>query len=297
MTARLDWTSDGGDWPNCAASRFVRAGGLDWHVQRMGPVSETSAPVLLLLHGTGASTHSWSTLLPLLAQHCDVVAVDLPGHGFTSTRPSGFVSLPWMARVTGDLVAAMAIDPAYVVAHSAGAAVAARMILDARMTPRRLIALSGAMLPFPGMAQQLFPAIAKMLFLNPFVPRLLSWHARSDVGAVERTIAGTGSTIEARQMAFYKRLFASRGHVEAALGMMANWDLPGLEADLPRLTVPLTLVAPDADKFVAPAVAARIAALVPDATIVPVPGLGHLAHEEDAARIAAIIRSALADAI
>ena len=46
------------------------------------------------------------------------------------------------------------------------------------------------------------------------------------------------------QMALYARLFARRGHVEAALGMMANWDLPGLEADLPRLATPLTLVAP-----------------------------------------------------
>jgi magnesium chelatase accessory protein len=36
MSGRLDWDIDGRDWPNRALSRFVRAGGLRWHVQVMG---------------------------------------------------------------------------------------------------------------------------------------------------------------------------------------------------------------------------------------------------------------------
>ena len=69
MPARLDWQRDGADWPNRASSRMVRAGGLTWHVQVAG-----SGPVLLLVHGTGASTHSWRDLLPLLATGHTVVA-------------------------------------------------------------------------------------------------------------------------------------------------------------------------------------------------------------------------------
>ena len=77
MTADLP----GRDWPNRAASRTVRAAGLNWHVQVMG-----SGPVLLLAHGTGAATHSWRGLAPLLAQHFTVVAPDLPGHGYTEAH-------------------------------------------------------------------------------------------------------------------------------------------------------------------------------------------------------------------
>src|SRR5206468_2126887 len=62
------------DWPNRAASLAVEAGGLRWHVQRAG-----HGPVLLLLHGTGAATHTWRDLLPLLATDFTVVAPDLPG--------------------------------------------------------------------------------------------------------------------------------------------------------------------------------------------------------------------------
>ena len=52
--SKPEWKREGRDWPNREASRFVLASGLWWHVQVMG-----SGPVLLLLHGTGAATHSW----------------------------------------------------------------------------------------------------------------------------------------------------------------------------------------------------------------------------------------------
>ncbi|MFN5717015.1 MAG: alpha/beta fold hydrolase, partial [Bradyrhizobium sp.] len=74
----LVWSRDGTDWPNRNASVFVEAAGIRWHVQRMG-----EGPSLLLIHGTGAATHSWRDMLPLLARHFSVVAPDLPGHGFT----------------------------------------------------------------------------------------------------------------------------------------------------------------------------------------------------------------------
>ena len=100
MAAALDWDRDGRDWPHRHASQFVRAAGMRWHVQRMGLPAGT-APAALLLHGTGASTHSWRSLMPLLALHFDVLALDLPGHAFTSAPLAGPLSrhhsLPGMA--------------------------------------------------------------------------------------------------------------------------------------------------------------------------------------------------------
>lgn len=92
-TESLDWLRDGADWPHRDASRFVVAGGVRWHVQIAG-----DGPPLLLLHGSGASTHSWRDLLPLLARTHTVIAPDLPGHAFTSTPPAHTLSLPGMMR-------------------------------------------------------------------------------------------------------------------------------------------------------------------------------------------------------
>jgi magnesium chelatase accessory protein len=280
---RLDWARDGRDWPNRAASRFVEAGGLRWHAQVAG-----SGPVLLLLHGTGAATHSWRDLLPLLARHFTVVAPDLPGHGFTERPRAAGLSLPGMARGVAALLRALGLSPALAVGHSAGAAVAARLVLDGAMAPRAIIGLNAALMPFEGVAGQIFSPIARLLAGVPAVPWFFAWRA-GDRGLVERLLRDTGSTIDARGVDLYGRLVRQPGHVAAALGMMANWDLRPLLRDLRRLAVPLVLVVGGHDRTVPPSDARRLRALVPGVRIVDLPALGHLAHEERPPEVARVI--------
>jgi magnesium chelatase accessory protein len=278
-----DWARDGCDWPNRASSRFVTAAGLRWHVQIMG-----QGPVLLLIHGTGAATHSWRDLLPLLARHYTVLAPDLPGHGFTAMPPRHGLSLPGMARSLGELLRALDSRPLLVCGHSAGAAILARMCLDGHIAPRVLISLNGALLPLSGLPGQLFSPIAKLLAVNPLVPRLFAWRA-SNRTALDRLIDSTGSRIDARGIELYGRLVRNPAHVAGALGMMANWDLRPLERDLPRLAPRLVLVVGERDGTIPPREAWRVRALLPSAWLVSLPGLGHLAHEERPRRIAALI--------
>jgi magnesium chelatase accessory protein len=288
MNQRLDWSRDGADWPNRASSRFVTAGGLDWHVQQSG-----QGPALLMLHGTGASTHSWRGLLPLLARDFTVIAPDLPGHGFTAMPPPTGLSLPGMATLITALVTTLGVVPIGAVGHSAGAAVLIRMSLDGQLQSlQRLVSINGALFPFEGMAGRFFSPIAKALALNPFVPRVFAWRA-ANKPTVARVLADTGSKIGAPYLEDYARLFQSPGHVAAALGMMANWDLKPLAADLPRLAAPLTLIAASDDRAVSADDAFRAQKLLPPSQVEYVRGLGHLAHEEDPALIADLILRAM----
>lgn len=279
----LDWTRDGRNWPNRAASRFVAAGGITWHVQVTG-----DGPLLLMLHGTGASTHSWAALIPLLSRRFTIVAPDLPGHGFTSLPPVEALSLPGMSTATAALLSELGVRPALAIGHSAGAAILARMCLDRRIAPEALVSLNGALLPFPGLAGQMFPSLARLLFVNAFATRFFAWRAE-DRSTVERLIRGTGSDIPAASLDIYARLFRSERHLTATLGMMANWDLPQLERDLPALKVPLRLLACSEDRAIPPDVANRVRAMVPGATVDYRRGLGHLAHEEQPDEIAALV--------
>ena len=115
-------------WPHADRSGRHDAGALGWHVQQWRP--NQSAPTALLLHGTGAATHTWRTVAPLLAPHFHVVAPDLPGHGYTHTPPRQALTLPAVAQAVGELLAALKLRPTLVIGHSAGAAVALRMVLD-----------------------------------------------------------------------------------------------------------------------------------------------------------------------
>ena len=71
--------------------------------------------------------------------------------------------------------------------------------------------------------------------------------------------------------------------------MMAGWDLETLQRDLPRLQLPLQMIVGLQDRTVAPSEAERVLRVLPQANVVRLPGLGHLAHEEDPASIARVI--------
>ena len=290
MTARRTQDRLPEDWPNRAVSRFVRAAGLNWHVQVMG-----SGPVLLLVHGTGAATHSWRDLMPLLAGHFTVVAPDLPGHGFTEAPAMARQSLPGMAKSLQSLLWALDVKPAVAVGHSAGAAIALRMALDGQMQPRLIVGLNAALMPWGGAPGQLFSPLAKFLVGVPGVPQLFAWRARDDA-MVRKLLDGTGSKLDARGVALYARVVREPSHAAAALAMMAYWDLRPLVRDLPGLRPKLLLIVGDADRAIPPADAERTRAIVPGAEVVALPGLGHLAHEEAPARTAELILQAAREA-
>jgi magnesium chelatase accessory protein len=198
------------------------------------------------------------------------------------------LTLPGMAAALGALVEALGVSPALVAGHSAGAAVLVRLALDGRIRPRAVVGLNAALLPIGREHAAFFSGAARLLAGLPFVPRAFAWLA-SDRGVAERLLRDTGSRIEPRGVELYARLFRKPGHLRAALGMMAHWDLRPLLRDLPRLGPPLVLVVGAGDRSVPPADAQRVRALLPSTRVVTLPGLGHLAHEERPEAVAAIL--------
>ena len=280
-----DWSRDGKDWPNRESSHFVRANGLRVHVQIAG-----TGPAMLLLHGTGAATHSWRDLLPILAKQYTVIAPDLPGHGFTERPTESGMTIPGMAATITALLAQLNQKPASCAGHSAGAAVLANMILDHQIFPESFISLNGALLPFKHAVSPFLAPLAKMFARSPLVPFFFSMHA-ADPRVVDRLLRGTGSQINADGAKFYGRLAARSGHAGAALPMMANWDLPTLLARLPQLTTPTLLLAGGNDKTISPTEDTQLAKILPHATVKILPGLGHLAHEEQPHQVAQIMEN------
>ncbi len=294
MTQRLQWDTDGLDWPHRQASRFVQAAGLRWHVQQFGD-EQQQLPLALLIHGTGASTHSWRGLAPLLAPHFRLLSLDLPGHGFTDMPTGGptsqQLSLPGMAQAISALLSDLDQSPALVIGHSAGAAIGARMCLDRLISPALLLSINGAFLPLGGMAGQLFSPVARLMSALPFVPQVFSWRA-ADPAVLQRLMDGTGSRLDATGMALYGKLVRNPGHAAGALGMMANWDLPQLVQDMPHLKAPLCLVVASQDRTISPRQASRVMAMLQPAigrALTTLPGLGHLAHEERPDLVAAVV--------
>jgi magnesium chelatase accessory protein len=277
---RWDW--EGRDWPNTAASRFVAAGGVKWHVQVMG-----EGPTVLLIHGTGSATHSWRDLMPLLAQNFTVIAPDLPGHGFTSAI--GRASPANVSAGIAALVETLGLPPALTVGHSAGAAIALTMADKHLARPRAVVSLGGALLPFPGLAGKLFPTMARLMFVNPLAPELFALRTRMPGEVASFLKRATASPIDARGVELYERLLHTSGHIGGALALMANWDLHPLEAALRNLDLPVLLLHGARDATIPASTSRTVADRLPDGRLHILPDLGHLAHEEAPAAHAGLI--------
>lgn len=273
-------------WPHADHSRFVDVRPHHWHVQELG-----QGDTVLLLHGASGSTHSWRDVMTDLAQDHHVVAIDLPGHGQTRLGSRHRSSLPLMAQDVQALIAHEGWQPKAILAHSAGAALALR-ILQSSTSRIPLVAVNPALTPFKGLAGVLFPIAARVVALSPIMARILK-RKMSGPGQVVSLMETTGSKISPEGLNLYAKLFRNDSHLDGTLLMMAQWKLDGLVADLPNIMVPCTFLVGLNDRAVPPSSVSESASKMPDATVLNFDGYGHLLHEEAPDLVADQLRAVL----
>lgn len=283
----MDWARYKSTWPHSDTSRFILCKPHRWHVQDAG-----TGPLLLLLHGAGGSTQSFRHLIPLLTPRYRVIAIDLPGQGFTRLGAQARCGLETMAEDIAALCRQEGWQPRAVIGHSAGAAVAFDLVTRLPDPMPDVIGINAALSHFKGVAGVMFPLMAKALALMPGVASLFT-ASNSNPRSVERLISGTGSVLPPGDLVHYGALVSDRGHVNATLQMMAQWDLDPLLSRLARSDVRGLLIAASGDRAVPAATSRDIAAKVAGLSFTELPALGHLVHEEAPQAVADLILSYL----
>lgn len=280
----MRWPEDAKNWPLTQHSRRVLCRPHRWHVQEHG-----HGDTILLIHGAGGATQSFRHLFPLLAQDHHVVAIDLPGQGFTQLGAQQRCGLDHMAEDLLALIRQESWTPDRIVAHSAGVAIALRLC-ELGLRPRNgIVGINAALGNFKGVAGWLFPIMAKTLAATPFSASLFA--ATTTRNSVRNLINGTGSHLQSEGLDLYYRLARDRGHVDGTLSMMAQWSLDGLLQRLGQIHTTIHLVTGLNDKAVPPQVSRDAVAKLSHGYLTEIPDLGHLAHEEDAQKIADLIRA------
>jgi magnesium chelatase accessory protein len=273
-------------WPYRTVSRHIAAKPHLWHVQETG-----SGPLVLLLHGAGGATHSFRHLIPLLAPHYRIIALDLPGQGFSVLGARSRCGLDPVSDDIAALIRQEGWQPLAIIGHSAGGAIAQRL---AELLPiKAVIGVNSALGAFEGLEGWLFPVMAKALALTPFVPSLFSKLAGTPA-QVRQLIATTGSTLDDEGLALYLHLMQKPAHVSATLAMMAQWTLTPFLRRLKDQKTPTLLITATKDRAVPPSVSQRSAQVMPHATWLDIPDYGQLVHEEAADVVAPPILTFLA---
>jgi magnesium chelatase accessory protein len=249
--------------------------------------------LLLLLHGAGGSTQSFRHLIPLLSQSYRVVAIDLPGQGFTRLGAQARCGLETVAEDIAALCELESWRPHAIIGHSAGAAVAFDLATRLPVPPADVIGINAALSNFKGVAGVMFPVMAKALAMMPGIASLFT-ASNGNPRSVQRLIEGTGSKLAPDDLRHYGALVSDRGHVNATLQMMAQWDLGPLIDRLPHSKQRGLLIAGTGDRAVPAATSRDLAGRVEWLDYTELPDLGHLMHEEAPQAVADIILARLA---
>jgi pimeloyl-ACP methyl ester carboxylesterase len=238
------------------------------HVVHDGP---RQAPPLLLIHGSGASGGSWSTMVPALAGHHHVLRVDLPGCG--QSPPAASYDVPEQAGRVAAHLDHLGLGPVTAVGHSSGGYVATALA-EQRPDLVRSIALiscgpsSDALLPQP--------LVLRVLLGPPFGPLL--WSRRSDamirkgIGATAARPVDVPDDMVAETRGTTYRTF--RTVLRRNMEYIAERSVPERLAAL-DVPVPVLAVFGAADPRWEPSSVHQYDA-VPNARVEQLPGVGHL---------------------
>ncbi|WP_433289947.1 alpha/beta fold hydrolase [Pseudonocardia sp. CA-142604] len=226
------------------------------------------APVVLLLHGLGATSEVWHGVVAALGDRA-WVAPDLPGHGRSHPLPQYTFSAT--AEAVADLV-----DPAgtVIIGHSFGGVVG--LHLASRPGVRAVVGLGIKVAWTP---DELARA-AKLAAREP-----ARFDTRDEAVARHLRVAGLDGLVDMDHPAAAAGVVEEDGRWRPALDPRAfGVGEPGVAALLAVAAVPVVLARGQHDALVS---SEDLLELAPN--VVDLPGLGHNAHVEDPAAVAALV--------
>lgn len=250
-------------------------------------------PSLLLLHGLLGTADAWGAATQRLAASSTVFAPDALGIGGSDRVPGLDVSLTATADRLVRLMDARRLERVDVVGTSHGGSVA--LMLAARHPDRvRSLVLHAPANPYSDIADPLI-RFYKSALGRWFASRIPTVPAGVQSLALGR-MYGDATRIRSGSLECYIRSLRIPGTVEYVLSILDRWhqDMAELASVLPRLRkVPALLLWGDRDRAVSLRSADRLRSHFDQASLIVIPGAGHLPHEEVPAAFATAIQSFL----
>lgn len=265
--------------------RRVRlASGVTLRVLEAGPAT---GPPLLLLHGFGVSVYLWrANILPLAAEGFRVYAADLPAHGLSDIPSEAErFTLARFSAVVGELMDALQVPRAAIVAQSMAGKIAVQFALDSPERVSRLVlfgAVGFGLIPPVQAIAPFLPAVPGKV-ISLFVPRRL-------VAFVQRRVYGKLGYFTERDVDEYWAPSQFPELVRAQFRMLKefSWE-PWDETTLKRLTTPTHVIFGTRDRTVRPRPTEHLAAQLPNGRLTWIVDGGHVVMEEVPDRINALL--------
>lgn len=268
-----------------APGDYLDVAGLRLHLRDSGP---KGAPVVIMLHGFGASLHTWEAWARALSDEYRVIRFDLPGFGLTGADPTGHYTDGRSMVMLEALMDRLGVGRASLIGNSIGGRIAWTF---AARHPER---------------------VEKLVLVSPdgFASQGFEYGKRPEVPATVRLMRYALPTFMVRQslapaygdptllndglVTRYRDLMLAPGIRDAMIARMGQVVLEDPEPLLRRIRAPVLLLWGEKDAMIPIGNAADYLRSLPDGRLVALPGLGHVPHEEAPAVSLAPVREFLA---
>jgi pimeloyl-ACP methyl ester carboxylesterase len=266
-----------------APSDFVEVKGMVVHLRDEGPRDDPN-PVLLI-HGTGASLHTWEGWVKLLKTRRRIITFDLPGFGLTGPFAGQYTPDDYhgdtYARFVLDLMDRLKLPSAVVGGNSLGGEVAWRMAV---MAPQRVSGLILVDAVGPAFTPQSMP-IGFMIARVPVVGRISEFALpRAVIEQSLQDVYGHPDKVTPELVDRYFELALRSGN-RRALGLRMKQMLPGEGAEkIASIRQPTLILWGGRDRLIPPVVARQFQQSITVSKLVMFNDLGHVPQEEDPAR-------------
>lgn len=273
-------------------SQFVNlGGGLTVHLRDTGP---RDGPVLVLIHGSNASLHTWEPWAERLGNRYRVIRFDLPGHGLTGANPTHRYATTDFVDVVERVRAKLGLARFALAGNSMGGGVAWHYALAHPERVAALVLVDSVGQPEPGSQS---PPLAFRIARMPIIRNLATVVTpRSLIADGLPQAYANPKLADDKAIDLYWELLRYPGNREATIERFATPSDPATPALLKRLTMPVLILWGAQDHLIPVSSAQWLHANIPGSKLIVYPKTGHIPMEERADQSAADVRAFLQSA-
>jgi len=272
-----------------APSQFVPIAGMQVHLRDEGPRDDQTP--IVLLHGTGASLHTWDGWVEALKDSHRVIRYDMPAFGLTGPSPGGNYAIENYVAVVLAVLDQLKVKRCVLAGNSLGGYVAwATAVLHPERI-ERLVLIDASGYPYQSQSVPIGFRLARTPVLNRLMRDVLP---RSFVEKSLKNVYGDPSRVTPALVDRYFDLTTRAGN-RRALAERFRQTQPGpLAARVPELRLPTLILWGGRDRLIPPEFGDRFHKEIAGSTLVRFEDLGHVPQEEDPARTVAAFKEFLA---
>lgn len=252
--------------------------GIDIHYVEKG-----EGGTLMLVHGFTSNLFSWNEVMPELSSHYRVIALDLPGYGFSDKPEDVTYDYKLFSDSIKQFLDTKGIGKLSIAGNSMGGGTSIRFTLDHPGMVEKLILVDSA-----GVKFEHSPILTVMFGtpgLNNFIFSIIS------EGLVKRSLKTccyyNDDAVTDERAHLYTLPFRTEGALNAASKTVMQNDFGSLESELGNIQAPTLIVWGEKDLLIPATAAGKFNRLIPDSKLVMIEKCGHMPQEEKPAETTA----------